>query len=145
MNKRYPEDLSLERALEIAHEIGKAKTWVVGFTGGEVLLWPHLFAVIKVLKQYKVRVYLITNGLLLKKNAERIIETGVDTVVVSLDSLIAEEHDNNRRVDGIYNSAIEGIECLKVKRKSQKPIIKSTTVLSNRSATAFFAPRFSAP
>lgn len=132
MNKRYPEGLSLERSLEIAHEIGRAKTWVVGFTGGEVLLWPYLFDVIKVLKRYKVKVYFITNGLLLKKNAEKIIEAGLDTVVVSLDDLIAEEHDNNRRVTGIYNSAIEGIEYLKAKRKNRKPIIKSTTVLSKK-------------
>ncbi|MDD4900819.1 MAG: radical SAM protein [Patescibacteria group bacterium] len=132
MNKRYPEGLSLKRALEIAHEIGRAKTWVVGFTGGEVLLWPYLFDVIKVLKQYGVKVYFITNGLLLKKNAEKIIEAGVDTVVVSLDDLSAAEHDDNRRVPGIYNLAIEGIKFLKTNRKGQKPIIKSTTVLSKK-------------
>jgi MoaA/NifB/PqqE/SkfB family radical SAM enzyme len=132
MNKRHPENLSLKRALEVAHEIGRAKTMVVGFTGGEVLLWPHLFEVIKVLKQYKIKVYLITNGLVLKKNVEKIIEAGIDTVVVSLDSQEAAEHDDNRRVPGIYEAALEGIKYLKEKRTNHAPIIKSTTVISKK-------------
>ena len=50
MKKRFPEAISLERAREIALEIVKARSFAVGFTGGEVLLWPHLFEVIKVFK-----------------------------------------------------------------------------------------------
>jgi len=71
LSKRYPDSLDQKQAIEIAHQIGKNKTWVVGFTGGEVLLWPHLFEVIKVLKKYNIVVYIITNGLLLKKYAEK--------------------------------------------------------------------------
>jgi len=132
MNKQFPESLSRERALEIAHEIGRAKTWVVGFTGGEVLLWPHLFEVIKVLKKYGVRVYIITNGLSLKNNVDSIIKSGIDTVVVSIDSIDSQEHDQNRGKEGIYSSLMEGIEQLKNKRKGEKPTIKSTTVISRK-------------
>jgi MoaA/NifB/PqqE/SkfB family radical SAM enzyme len=67
LHKKTPEALSRERSLEIAEEIGRSKTWVVGFTGGEVLLWPFLFDVIRILKQHHVIVYIVTNGLLLEK------------------------------------------------------------------------------
>ena len=132
MNKQFSESISREKALAIAHEIGRAKTWVVGFTGGEVLLWPHLFEVIKVLKRYGVRVYIITNGLILKNNVDNIIESGLDTVVVSIDSIDSREHDQNRGKEGIYSSIMEGIGDLKSKRKLEKPTIKSTTVISKK-------------
>ena len=33
------------------HEIGKSNVFVVGFTGGEVFLWPQLFEIIAILKE----------------------------------------------------------------------------------------------
>lgn len=132
MAKRYPESLSLEKAKEIAHQIGRAKTWLVGLTGGEVLLWPHLFEVIKILKQYGVVVYINTNGLILKDRVQEIIDTKVDTVSISMDSLDPKEHDENRRRPGLSEAVIKGIQLLKERRKGKKPLIKSTTVLSRK-------------
>jgi len=132
LNQIYPESISLENAKEIAHQIGKAKTWAVGFSGGEPLLWPHLFEVIKVLKSYGITVYIITNGLILKDKVEQIIDAKVDTVVVSIDSLNPSEHDQNRGKPGLFKAAMEGIELLKQKRSEKKPLIKSTIVLSKK-------------
>lgn len=131
LSKRYPESLSKERAIEIAHQIGKNKTWMVGFTGGEPLLWPYLFDVIKILKKYNLNVYIVTNGLLLKKFAQKIIDSGIDSVTVSIDSHNPSEHDQNRQRPGLFKAAIEGIEELK-KLRTKKPIIKSTTVFSKK-------------
>lgn len=132
LSRDYPESISLEQAKKIAHQIGRAKTWAVGFTGGEPLLWPHLFEVIKILKTYGITVYLITNGLILKDKIRQIIDAKVDTVVVSIDSLVPEEHDQNRGIPGLFKSAMEGIELLKQERSGKKPLIKSTVVLSKK-------------
>ncbi len=132
LSRIYPESLDLEKAKEIAHQIGRAQTWAVGFSGGEPLLWPHLFEVIKVLKSYGLTVWIITNGLLLKDKVEQIIDAKVDTVVVSIDSLNAEEHDQNRGKPGLLRTMMEGIDLLKQKRTGKKPFIKSTTVLSKK-------------
>ena len=79
LHKQYPDNLSWQRAKEIAHEIGRAKTRVVGFTGGEVLLWPYLFDVINILKQY-VDIYMpdfdIYSNKEIRKNAIKWVETG---------------------------------------------------------------------
>lgn len=133
LKEEYPATMSLEFALKTAHDIGKSGVWTVGFTGGEVLLWPHLFKVIKVLKQYNLSVYIVTNGLLLKDNVDEIINAKVDSVVISIDSLIPKEHDNGRGRKGVLQALIEGITELKRRRsKNGKPIIKSTTILSNQ-------------
>jgi MoaA/NifB/PqqE/SkfB family radical SAM enzyme len=130
LHKKQPENLNLERCLEIANEIGRSKTWVVGFTGGEVLLWPHLFSVIRELKKYDIVIYIVTNGLLLKDYASEILSTKVDLVVVSIDSDSADEHDEVRQLPGLYDKALKGVKYLRKKRKNKIPLIKSTTVVS---------------
>lgn len=132
LSRLYPDTISLEQAKEIAHQIGRAKTWVVGFSGGEPLLWPHLFEVIKILKSYGITVYIITNGLILKDKVAAILDAKVDTVVVSIDSLNPEEHDQNRGRPGLFRAMMEGVELLKSKRSGKVPIIKSTIVLSKK-------------
>lgn len=129
-HKQQPENLPLGRCLEIADEIGRAKTWVVGFTGGEVLLWPYLFDVVRELKKHNIVIYIVTNGLLLKDYASEILSSGVDYVVVSIDSDSATEHDDVRQLPGLYEQAIEGVKELRKRRKGGKPLIKSTTVAS---------------
>jgi MoaA/NifB/PqqE/SkfB family radical SAM enzyme len=129
LHKRQPEALSRERSLEIAKEIGQKKTWVVGFTGGEVLMWPYLFDVIRILKQHDVVVYLVTNGLLLEEKANDIIAADIDTIVVSIDSDQSSEHDEIRKVKGLFQSAVNGIEKIKSERVGKKPWLKSTTVV----------------
>lgn len=132
LKKRYREDISLERARSIAHEIGQAGTWVVGFTGGEVLLWPHLYEVIEILKSYNIIVYIVTNGYLLKEMADKIIASKVDSITVSLDSSSANEHDSLRNLDNLFARTMEGVESIKEKRHNGRPVIKSTTVLSRK-------------
>jgi len=129
LKKQFPEEISLERAREIAYEIIKAKTFTVGFTGGEVLLWPHLFDIIEILKKRNIIVYIVTNGLLLKEKVNEIIKSRVDYIVVSIDSDSANEHNEIRNSPGLYEKLVDGIEYLKIRRIGKRPLIKSTTVI----------------
>ncbi|SVE32884.1 uncharacterized protein METZ01_LOCUS485738, partial [marine metagenome] len=129
LKKKFPETISLSRALEIADEIADAGTWVVGFTGGEVFMSPLLFPLIERLKQRGLVVYIVTNGLNLKNHAAKLVELKVDFIQVSLDYSQASKHDYNRKVRGLFKSALEGIEEIKKIRKSNIPVIKSNTVI----------------
>ena len=129
LKKKFPETISLSRALEIADEIADAGTWVVGFTGGEVFMSPLLFPLIERLKQRGLVVYIVTNGLNLKDHAAKLVELKVDFIQVSLDYSQASKHDHNRKVRGLFKSALEGIEEIKKIRKSNIPVIKSNTVI----------------
>ena len=130
--KKHSANLSTHRAREVAHEIGKSNVFIVGFTGGEVFLWPQLFEIITILKEYGVIVYIVTNGLLLSKYVDEIIVTKVDFVIVSIDSDKEEEHDYMRKNTGLSKKIVNGINSLKSERGNSGPLIKSTTVLSKR-------------
>lgn len=130
--KVFPDDLGLARSIEIAHEIGKSGVWIVGFTGGEVLIWPHLFDVIKVLKQYGISVYIVTNGFLLREKSEEILQNNVDAICVSIDSDDEAEHDELRNCPGLFRKALEGMDYLRKKRTGERPVIKTTTILAKQ-------------
>ena len=130
LHKQRPETLTLERALTIADEIADAGTWVVGFTGGEVLMSPLLLPVIRRLKSRGVVTYIVTNGLLLADYAQDLVESNIDYIVVSLDSDLPEEHDDGRKVKGLFEAALAGIARLNELRHRGRPLVKTTTVLS---------------
>ncbi len=129
IKRNYAANMSLEKCLELADEIAKSGTRVVGFTGGEPLIDDRLFPVIRRLKQHGLIVYIVTNGLLLSAKAADIIDSGVDYITVSIDSNIAEEHDDMRRHSGVFEAALKGIEKLKSLRHGDTPQVKTTTVL----------------
>lgn len=59
----------------------------VGLIGGEPLLHPDLFKIIKYLKEQNVTVEILTNGVLLDENmAEKLAEYGVDLVFLHIDT-----------------------------------------------------------
>lgn len=129
LHKEHPGTLDLARALAIADEIADSGTWVTGFTGGEVLLSPLLFPLVRRLKARGVLTYLVTNGLLLAEKAQEIVASGVDYVVVSLDSDDADQHDALRHSPGLMAKALNGIEVLKSLRKNGRPLIKASAIV----------------
>src|SRR5271166_1128523 len=71
--------------------------WVV-FSGGEPLLNPELPLLCAMLREEKIRLTLLTTGLLLGKKADE-VAASFDDVIVSLDGPPA-IHDAIRRVEG---------------------------------------------
>jgi len=132
LKKQFPEALSEAKALEVAEEIGRSGVWTVAFTGGEVLMWPHLFGVIRCLKSYGKRVYIVTNGLLLESVASQIVEAKVDGVVISIDAVAPGEHDYLRKSEGLFEKLVAGIKRVKELRGPEGPVLKSMTVVSKR-------------
>jgi MoaA/NifB/PqqE/SkfB family radical SAM enzyme len=80
-------------------------------TGGEPLLRPDLAVLVERIVANDCVADLFTNGSLLnKENLTSLKRAGCDTIFVSLDSPIAEEHDRLRGFPGLYEKAIEGIK-----------------------------------
>jgi Fe-coproporphyrin III synthase len=87
--------------------------WLV-FSGGEPLLNPELPQLCGILRREKIRLTLLTTGLLLQKNADD-VATGFDDVIVSLDGP-PEIHDAIRRVDGAFSLIQSGVNALRQRR-----------------------------
>ncbi len=59
----------------------------VKLTGGEPLLYPKICSLVKSLKKLGLKVCITTNGVYLDKYFNKLVENGVDEIVVSLDTL----------------------------------------------------------
>lgn len=81
------------------------------FSGGEALMHSNLWAFAAQLKAEKIRLTLLSTGLLLKHNAHAIVKH-VDAVIVSLDGS-ASIHNAIRQVPNAFEKLAEGVKSLK--------------------------------
>jgi MoaA/NifB/PqqE/SkfB family radical SAM enzyme len=80
----------------------------VVFSGGEPLMHSSLFRFCSELRQRKIRVTLLSSGLLLERHASRIVEH-VDDLIVSLDGPSA-THNAIRRVANAFELLADGVD-----------------------------------
>jgi len=82
---------------------------LVIFVGGEPLLNPDIYELVRYVDKDKAIVSIFTNGLLLTdENCRRLKEAGLFCVYVSIDSPRPEIHNRLRRCDGLHEAAMEG-------------------------------------
>ena len=81
-------------------------------TGGEPLLHPQFFEIVDFANSRNIEVVLTTNGILIKANLERILDSKFFEVCISIDG-IENTHDSLRNCKGAYKHAIEAIDLLK--------------------------------
>ncbi len=113
MHNTFLPVVAVEKTLgEIASRYNPSKI-LVCITGGEPLLHPALFEIIRTATLMGFPVGMTTNGTLIDENkAKRLYLSGVKTISVSIDGLES-THDSFRRNTGCYQSAIQGIKNLK--------------------------------
>ena len=93
--------------------------------GGEPFLYPPLMDLIKYIKDSKLVLELVTNGVKLSENAEALVDMGLDGLMVSVDGP-REIHDEVRGVKGTFDRLMTGIEAVKKYKKKnhrKKPYI----------------------
>jgi MoaA/NifB/PqqE/SkfB family radical SAM enzyme len=102
------------------------------FTGGEPLLYKGLDRILEHLKKRCLIAALVTNGTLLERWADRLVEIGVDNVTVSIDGPEA-VHDAIRGVPGTFRKAVAGMEALleaRRRRNARFPALKINCVVT---------------
>jgi Fe-coproporphyrin III synthase len=106
----------------------------VMLTGGEPLLHRNLWALCKQLQALRIRITLVTTGLLIEAHAGE-IGRSVDTVVVSLDG-DRETHDAIRRVKGGFDRIAQGVRALYGERPTPRLIARSVVQRGNFASLA---------
>lgn len=96
---------------DLLASLRKLKTRVVVMSGGEALMHPNFFRLCEIIKSQKIKITLLSTGLLLKKYASEII-TLTDEVIVSLDGS-REIHDKIRNIPNAYDKLKDGVQELK--------------------------------
>ena len=89
----------------------KLKVREVVLSGGEALMHNNLFTLCQLLRKRKIRITLLSTGLLLQRFAKEVVEN-IDEVIVSLDGS-QEVHDKIRNIPGAYGKLAEGVRAIR--------------------------------
>lgn len=124
-------ELSTKEAKALIDQSQNLGVSIITFTGGEPLLRDDIYELISYVDKRKAIPILFTNGLLLsEENIEKLVNAGLYSLFVSIDSPIPEEHDQLRGMAGLFESAILGI-----KRMQSKGGFVGISSYATRSAT----------
>jgi len=124
-------ELTTEEAKQLIDEAQKLGVTIIAFTGGEPLIREDLFELISHVNKKKAMPIMFTNGLLLTdENVQKLVDAGLYSIFVSIDSPFPEEHNKLRGIPGIFEAAINGIQKLK-----SKGVLVGLSSYATRSAT----------
>ncbi len=109
-----PDELSKEEALSFIDSLAGFANPILVLTGGEPLTRPDIYDIASHAAEKGFRVALATNGTLVTKEvANKIVQSGVKRVSISLDGVTPKTHDSFRGIEGSYDAALRGFKNLK--------------------------------
>ena len=101
---------------------------MIRFSGGEPLLHPNIIDMIKKSKEQGYETSIITNGYLLSAMAEKIANSGIDQIIISIDGSVPEIHDNLRGLPNGLEKIKNGVR--KIKEINPNIVFRANTVVS---------------
>ena len=105
----------------------------INLSGGEPLLHPKIFDIIKIIKRYRLILTMTTNGTLINDRiAEKIVSSKINGLVISIDG-DQKIHNEIRGKNDSFDKALQGIELIrkyKKKMKSDMPRIVINSTIS---------------
>ncbi len=110
----YPGELSTEECFRVMDEIATLSKPVIILTGGEPLLRTDIFDLARYGSNKGFRMVMATNGTLItEETVQKMKDSGIQRISISLDGPNAETHDAFRRVKGAFEGSLRGIEIAK--------------------------------
>ncbi len=107
----YEGELDTKAAFTLLDQIAKVGSPIVILTGGEPMMRDDIYDVASYGDSKGLRMVMAPNGTLItKESAEKLVASGIKRISISLDGANKETHDNFRKVDGAFKSALQGIE-----------------------------------
>ncbi len=105
------EELSTEEGKKLLDEIARAGFKIMIFSGGEPLMRPDIFDLVRHARSRGLIPVFGTNGTLITKEvAQKIKDAGAMAMGISLDSLDREKHDKFRSFPGGWDGAVQGMK-----------------------------------
>lgn len=105
-----PDDLNTRECLQIVDQLALFAPFILVLSGGEPLWRRDVFEIARHAVSQGIRVALATNGTLVDEAmAQRIKESGIVRVSISLDGADAATHDAFRGHPGAFDAALRGI------------------------------------
>ena len=122
-----PTTAELETVIDSLFQLGVRH---INLTGGEPLLRPDIPALIGCAHRRGMIVCLLTNGLLLPRNADALLEAEIDAIILSMDSVTPDEFAATR---GVPFEAVErGFRSLvAIKERRPETFVSVTSVVTS--------------
>ncbi|MGL4874982.1 MAG: radical SAM protein [Clostridium sp.] len=111
-------ELNLEECKKIIEDYANwirrigVEGWI-HFTGGEPLVREDIFDLLKICSDEGIKVRILTNGTLLRKYAQKLADYGVKSVSIGFDHYDANEFNNFRGNEDVFNRVCDGIKAAK--------------------------------
>jgi len=103
-------EMSLDERKKALDILADAGVTIIAFSGGEPLMGPGIFEMIKRADEYGMYTAMATNGTLITEQvAERLAKAGLKYVQISLDAPIPHIHDEFRGINGAWERTVRGI------------------------------------
>ncbi len=128
-------ELSPDEINRVLDDVGKWRPNITLF-GGEPTLHRYFLDVLRGMKARGLHCTLISNGSMLPRQAEGMVEAGLDELNLSVDGPPA-MHDEVRRVPGLFNTIVQGIEKVReaqARTGKTRPIVNLTFAINHKSA-----------
>ncbi len=104
-------ELSLKQRLDVVDQLADQDVFALAFSGGEPLIDPDIWEVLKRAHERNLYVSIATNGTLITPEmAKKMVSCGVNYVEISLDSTKPEVHDEFRGIPGFWERTVKGIK-----------------------------------
>lgn len=108
-NETYEGELTHEQGVSLIEDLAGFGVPVLLFSGGEPMMRPDLFELIRLARDRGMRAVISTNGTLINRDAAvRLKDFGLSYVGISLDGL-EDTNDRFRGVKGAFKKALSGI------------------------------------
>lgn len=129
--------MPLEQVLPLLDDAAAIGTRTLVLTGGEPFLHPDLFTIVRAARSRGMGVNITTNGTLLERRWEDVVDSGVSSLSFSIDGL-AETHDALRGQQGAWRRTMAALERA-VAHGGLSPSVYFTVTRTNvRELTAVF-------
>ncbi len=113
-DEEVPGELTTIESKRFIDEIAEMGNPILILSGGEPLVREDVYEIAEYGTNKGLRVVLATNGTLLDENmVNRLIESGIQRISVSIDGSTAESHDKFRGSEGSFDQALKGIKIIK--------------------------------
>lgn len=107
------EEMSTQRIVTLLGELRECGTKIVALWGGEPLMHQDLGFIIKSAHSLGMYIYMTTNGYLLTPEKRKmLLDSGINSISVSLDHTEPEGHDELRGVKGAFERITERVKAL---------------------------------
>ncbi len=114
------QELPLEVWITLLDQVARFRPWI-NISGGEPMLYSRFGELIQAARQRALPVEINTNGTLLARQAEFLVQNDVSTVSVSIDGP-EDIHDMIRGRTGLFSRSVKGIQALfEARRKLDRP------------------------